>query len=76
MFAHLAAPEEDIFAGLMLENPDSVVLKKMQYLDELLRNNFSSYKGPETLSYILPQRPSVWAKDTVETLFKEVIISD
>lgn len=76
MFAHLAAPEEDIFAGLMLENPDSVVLKKMQYLDELLRNNFSSYKGPETFGYILPQRPSVWAKDTVETLFKEVIISD
>lgn len=72
MFAHMSARgmQDELFS-IMIENPQSVIIEKMNYLDSLLKKHFKSYKGIGTFSLFTPQKPSSWSKPIVDNMIVE-----
>ena len=72
VFSHISSPlKKNRQISFLLKNPGSAVEEKIDYMDELLKNNYNSYKDLESVGFFKPKGPSNWSKEVIETLIEK-----
>jgi hypothetical protein len=72
VFSHISSPaKKNRQIRFLLENPDSAVEKKIDYMNEVLIDNYDSYEGLKSVGFFKPKGPSNWSKDTIKTLISK-----